>query len=325
MPKIFLFVLVVFLAPSIVKAQNTANDTLPIIDSAAILNDLAAFLAMQNEPVSYTTVELGLGNRLFSLRNNRLNAKQNTAQTMVYSPTITYYHKSGINIAAGANLLNQTGSGFGASQYSLTGGYDLVGNKKFDFGISYTRYFVNDSYSPYASPIQNDFYLSGTYKKLWLHPGLAVGYATGKYNQARIKDTVVNNIRRVLYDSATFNLKSFSLVISASHSFEWTKIFNHSDEFSFTPTLMLNLGNATTNITHKSNAINLLNFLNKKGKLPKLQSTAFQAESIGLNLNAIYSTGNFSVTPQLYLDYYLHSTTESNFSEIFMITLGYSF
>jgi hypothetical protein len=88
---------------------------------------------------------------------------------------------------------------------------------------------------------------------------------------------------------------------------------------------MLNLGNATTNITHKSNAINLLNFLNKKGKLPKLQSTAFQAESIGLNLNAIYSTGNFSVTPQLYLDYYLHSTTESNFSEIFMITLGYSF
>jgi len=172
------------------------------------------------EPISYASVELGIGNRLFSLRNNRINSKQSITKTIVYTPSINYYHKTGLYVSAGANLLRDSTNKFGTNQYSLTGGYSLVGNKHWNVGISFSKYFVKNTYSPYSSPIQNDLYLSLGYKKLWLQPSIAFGYSSGKYNQARRKDTTTNNIKRLLYDSATFHLKSLSYIMSFNHDFD---------------------------------------------------------------------------------------------------------
>jgi hypothetical protein len=59
-------------------------------------------------------------------------------------------------------------------------------------------------------------------KKSWIQPAIAFGYSEGIYKQLYLKDSTIGVSRRRLYDSATFNLKSFSMLLSASHHFEWT-------------------------------------------------------------------------------------------------------
>ncbi len=308
-----------------VHAQVNPEEKTVILDSAALLADLMNLMDSANKPYSYTIISVAAGNRLFSLNNNRLNAKQETSNTMVYNPSVGYYHKSGLSLSAGASLLKNVQNGFGVNQYSITPAYDLIGDSSFNVGISYTHNFVKDKFSSYSSPIQDDWYAAVSYKKTWLEPGIAFGYSTGEYKQLKTKDTVINNIKRTYYDSATFALKSFSLMLSASHNFGWEQVFSKKDEISFTPSVMLNMGSSTTNITHKTNAQALINFLNKRGKLPRLLSNSFQAESLGLNLDATYTINNFSIEPQLYFDYYLPKSDSNKFSQIFTVTVSYTF
>jgi hypothetical protein len=203
--------------------------------------------------------------------------------------------------------------------------FDLLNNDEFGFSFSYTHYFVKDYFSSYASPIQNDFYTSFSYKKTWIEPGIAAGYSTGIYKQSVVKDSTIGVIRRRLYDSATFNLRSFSMMLSASHDFEWQHIFDNDDAFLFTPAVILNFGSYNMNVTHKTNAPNFVNKLIKRGRLPKFITSNFQAESLGFNLNCNYSIGNFSFSPQLYLDYYLHESDSDRFTQSFNFLVGYVF
>jgi len=306
------------------SAQTIKKDSEQPVDSASIIREMMDLLA-DFKPVSFVTIDFTLGNRLYSVRNRGLNAKQAEVSLMIYTPTIGYFHKSGFNFTAGANFLNDPAKGFINSQSSLSGGYDLTGNKNFAAGISYTHYFVKDSYAGYASPVQNDLYASFSYKKSWINPGVAFGYSTGYYNSVKRSDTAINNIRRRLYDSATFNLKAFSAIATISHQFTWYALFGKEDGLVFTPSFVINFGSSNTNISHNTNATNLLNFLNKRGKLPKLLTTSFQAESAGISINLVYSTGKFSFEPQWYIDYYLPNTSANRLTQVATFTAAYSF
>src|SRR6202012_1455376 len=112
---------------------------------------------------SYFQVGVGVGNQLYSIHNQVLNSKQ-TTPPFVLTPTIAYYDKSGFSITANDYLLKENGS-FGANQYSVTPSYETAPGSTFDFLFSYTHYFINNQYSLYSSPIQNDFYSSLVYKK----------------------------------------------------------------------------------------------------------------------------------------------------------------
>jgi hypothetical protein len=146
-------------------AQKDSVSTLTAQDSINILRDLMAMLDSADRPESYVFANIGIGNRLFTSKNDALNAKQDISSTLIYSPSLAYYHKSGFNITAGASLLND-GERFGVNQYSVTPAFDLVGNKNFGVDISYTHYFVQDKFSEFSSPIQDDFFSSFTYKKV---------------------------------------------------------------------------------------------------------------------------------------------------------------
>jgi hypothetical protein len=297
-------------------AQTNTEKNIDIKDSTEIINELMDMLSTSDKSSSYFTAGIGIGNRLFSVHNNALNSKQSSVNTLIYSPSFGYYHKSGFNLSVGANALNDSAAGFGISQYSISPGYQLPDNKNVDFAFAYTHYFVQDQFSSYVSPIQNDFYSSFTYKKTWLQPGIALGYSTGKYKEEKRKGG--------LYDSTTNKLKSFSFIASVAHELNWYGLFNKNDGFTFTPTLMLNSGSGKIAIQHKSNAANLLYFLNKKGKLPKFKNTKFQAESIGLNMDARYVTGKFTIAPQAYFDYYLPANSTNRFTSVFTINFSYT-
>src|SRR5829696_5103072 len=74
-------------------------------DSMDILKELMGLLDSAYKPTSYVFVNLGIGNRLFSIRNNALNAKQSVTSTVIYTPSLGYYHKTGFSIIGGASLL----------------------------------------------------------------------------------------------------------------------------------------------------------------------------------------------------------------------------
>jgi len=305
-------------------AQTKAGENLSGKDSLEMLNQLRSLLDSLDQPTSYLFANIGIGNRLFSIKNAALNAKQNTTNLVIYSPSLGYFHKSGLGLTAGASLLNDV-DGFGANQFSLSPSFDLTGNKNIAFSISYTHYLVKNKFSPYASPVQNDFYSSLRYKKPWLQPGIAVGYSTGEYKEARLKDTVIAGVRRRFYDSVTYQLKALSLILSVGHQFTFYTVFNKLDGLSFTPSLIANAGSGKTTISHKTNAIALFNFLNKRGRIPKLQTDKFGMQSMGLNLDLAYTVGNLTFQPQWYLDYYLPATDLQRWLQVFTFNIGYTF
>lgn len=324
MRKIFYLLVFIWIVACRGYAQTTPVTKLSDTDSIDVLNDLRSLVDSANRPVSYAFANIGIGNRLFSLNNNTLNAKQSNTNVVIYSPSIGYFHKSGFGLTAGANLLNDS-AGFGVNQYSVSPSYDLTGNKNIGFGISYTHYFVNNKFSAFSSPIQNDFFASFNYKKTWLQPGIGVGYATGEYNEARYKDTVIAGAKRHFYDSVNYHLNAFSIMLTAGHPFLWYGVLDKSDGVVFTPTLMANAGSGKTTITHKTNALAIFNILNKRGRIPKLQQNEFEMQSIGLNLDLNYTIGNITIEPQLYLDYYLPDTDTKRFSQVFIFNIGYAF
>jgi hypothetical protein len=286
-------------------------------DSIELMKEVMDLLSSSEKPSSYFAASIGIGKRLFNVRNNALNAKQSTINKFIYSPTMGYYHKTGISLSTSANLLNDSITGFGINQYSISPGYQLDENENIYFAFIYTHYFVDNIFSPYTSPLQDDFYASVMYKKTWVQPGLALGYSAGEYGEVKRLDT--------LYDSVTNNLRVFSFIISASHDFTWDAIFCKKDGLIFNPILMLNAGQSKIGIHHNTNATNLLNFLSKRGRLPKFKSTPFEIGSVGLNLNLLYGIGKFALQPQAYFDYYLQETDERRFTNVFTLNVSYSF
>jgi hypothetical protein len=306
-------------------AQTNPGSNISEKDSIEILNQLMSMLDSSDKPSSNFFVNVGIGNRLYSVKNNAMNAYQSSSK-IIYSPSVGYAHKSGLGVSVGANLLNE-GSGVAVSQYAISPSFELMGNPNIDFGISYTHYFVKNKFSPYSSPIQNDFYTSFSYLKKWLQPGVAVGFSNGVYKDARHKDTVIAGIKRSFYDSVTYKLNAFSLMLTVGHQFFWGEVLDQSDGLALTPTLMVNAGSGRTAISHNTNAINLFKLLTKRGRISKLQEFDFALQSIGMNIDLRYMLGKFYLQPQLYLDYYLPASDPESkrFSQLFTFNVGCNF
>ena len=324
MSKLLKLLFLILLINGNVVAQKNSTNKLSKTDSLQLANELADLIDTSANASSYAAINVGIGNRLFSVNNNALNAKESTTGKVIYTPSIGYYHKSGLGLTAGANFLNDV-AGFGINQYSLSPSYDLVGNESIAFSMSYTHYFVSNKYSLYSSPIQNDFFTSIAYKKYWLQPGIAVGYSMGEYGEAKSRDTVIGNNKRRLYDSVNNKLSSFSFIVTLGHQFLWNNIFSKKDDLNLSTTLMANAGSSTTTITHKTNAVALFDFLKKRGRIPKKLDNPFEMQSIGLNLNLNYTVGKFNFEPQLYLDYYVPNTDVNKFTTVFNFNVGYAF
>lgn len=295
-------------------AQVPSNKVLTLKDSMDVLKD---FITLEKEgaekTTSYFTASLGLGNKLFSAHNNALNAKRSVNNTLIYSPAVAYINKSGFTISAAAFLLNDTATGFDVNQYSISPGYQLPENDYVDFSIVYAHFFVNNKFSNYSSPIQNDLYTAFTYKKTWLQPGVALDFSNGKYYEVQRK--------KKLYDSTTNKLKTFSFIASVGHEFTWEKVFNNEDAFSLSPSFMLNSSSDNLSIHHNTNAAGVATFLPKRSKLTKFQNTKFSAESFGINIDASYVIGKLTIAPEMYLDYYLPATTLNRVTTVLALNL----
>ena len=322
-----LFTFIFIVSKSYAQVQPEKN--LSAKDSIDIENQLKNLLGLEEKSVSYFYASVGLGNRLYSAKNKSLNAIQGKSSVAVYSPSISYFNKTGFGIAAGANV-HRDNDAFGFNQYSLSPSFDLIGNESISLGISFTRYFVKNKYSEFSSTVLNDFYSSIGYKKSWLKPSFALGFSNGAYGEAKNSDTIINGIQRNFYDTLDYKTNTFYTVFSVGHNFSWNSVFNKSDGLSFSPSLMVNAGSGSYTVSRSTNVtsmggIDVFRTHSRKRRPPRTQTSQFNVQSIGLNLNLNYSIGNLTIEPQYYLDYYIGSSSTEKTTSIFMLTVGYTF
>jgi hypothetical protein len=329
MRKLYFILLLITGLPAISAAQTEA-ELKSSLDSMLQNDALAQMLDSLGtiDAKSSFDVSIGFGNRLFSLRNNSLTADQADVKKLIVTPSVAYYHKSGFGISLTAFFGSDSGT-TRVFQTGITPSYDYTG-KKISAGIAYTRYIDNKSLSVSPSPFQNDIYAYVSASKGLLQPGLAVGYASGKYKEytdsLRIRPAPLPPIR--IKDTTTYKLKDFSLLGSVKHDFEWYRVFSKNDGLLISPQLMLIAGSqkytavsTTTAITRSPQG----GALRLRRSSTATDKTGFSLQSAAFALDMDYSIGKFYLRPQLYLDYYLPQTDGNRLTTTFSCVLGVSF
>ncbi len=330
MNRIFTLLLFVFI--SFAARAQTIEKSAPSIDSLKELDMILNLLDSKNNPPSYFDINVGIGNKFFSQKNNSVNATQSQVNKLYYTPSLGYHHKTGFGISITPFLANDNGA-VKIYQTALSPSYDYVG-KSISASISYTHYFADTKAYNSNSTFQNDWYSTIRYKKWIIEPSIAIGYTTGEFNEVSRLDTVGPMPNIVYNDSTKNSIKDFSLSAGIEHSFEFEKLFGENDGLTLTPQLILTTGSEKYKSTRVNKVIYpalnqfLLKQAARRGKVvsrTQTDNTSFAIQSLAFSLSADYSIGKFSISPNIYSDYYLPESTAKKLNTVFSISFGYYF
>lgn len=306
------------------QTDSLTKEETRLLDS--MFNNDEFIKLMMKKPGSYVDVNIGIGNRTFSVKNNALNAGQAQTDKLYFTPAVAYYHKSGAAFSATAYSTTDSGKLY-LYQFAISPSY-TYSNKKFKASVSYTRFIESSTGNFNISPFKNDFYVSGLYKKTWIQPGLAFGFSFGK--QKEYFDTSFWFVDRIVHlgDTITTKVSGLSLTLSATHEWNFYGLINKKDAIQLRPTILLNAGAQKWDISHSNSFFNrrviVQNYLKRRFG-DGTAAEKFNLQSLAFSADLIYYYGKFYLQPQLYLDYYLPTTTEKRLTSLFTITAGFSF
>lgn len=306
------------------------SDTTAVMDS--LMEGFDAYMDSLAQPKSFASLSIGVGNRSFSIKNNSLNT-QETSRQLSFTPTLAYYHKSGLGISATGFLAN-LGNSFHFYQYAVTPSYDYIGDK-FSAGVSYTRYFGKDTATLNASPYDNDFYAYFNLRRNTWRFGVSAGYATGSFHD---KITYSDSVYRYItllqrYEWVRINktieshnhIKDYSFSASVRKDVEWDGLLTKQDNLmlSFTGYLVTGMSKikTNTNINYATRKVLLAKF---NRSYNSVDGNDFQVQSAALSVSLFYTIGNFNIQPIWFMDYYFPDT-EKKFNQVFSLTFAYSF
>lgn len=303
-----------------------SSDTTAVLDS--LMKDFDQFLDSITAPKSFFNIGIGVGNGSFSFEN-KSSIQFVTKNKLIFSPTIGYFHKSGLGLSLTAFALYDS-SKLNLYQYAISPSYDLI-RRGFSTGISYTHYVHKDSLDFYVTPIQHELFAYFSYKKWWLRPTVSVGYGWGSHAEyekrklSRLARLLTLRNRRNITIRNEESVRDFSLTISLRKDFDWYDVIGKNDNITFTPVILLNSGTQNfgfnTSYTYSFSAIRANSL---PGNQQISESTAFAAQSASIVLRGSYLKGKFLVQPQVLFDYYLQGSSDQ-FNTVFSITAGLSF
>lgn len=305
------------------KAQKPAEDhSAKKTDTGVLDADLMGLLNDSAETKTYTEISLGIGNKLFSVKNNTVNTSQIQVNKLYYTPALAYHHKSGFSISLMPYLASANGS-LKVYQTAISPAYDYA-DKKIGTGISYTRYIANNNSFNSDALYQNDFYAYVKGKKGFIQPEISLGYSTGKFKEINI-DTIHSMNPIIIRDSTKNSIKDFSLSAGIGHLFKIMDIFRTGDDIGITPQIMLTAGSEKYLSAHINKNIPAIVKRSKRiRQRSQTNNSPLALQSLAFSLNADYSIGKFSVNPNVYVDYYLPQTTSKRLSSVYSVTFAFS-
>ena len=319
-------------------AQSTARN----LDSASTYSDISSFkndsllaelrslLDSMNKPVSFFSFYTSVSNRLYSTKNNAFNAQQYSNSNMAVSPSISYYHKTGLGISATSYLSTVDGK-FSLYQTALSPSFDKI-NKKIMYGVSYSYYIKK--MSAVSTPYQHEVYAYVQGRKKWLRPSLAFGWAKGEYKDISVIPIKLNGNYRWISDTSKVTLNDLSLIAGLSHSFVFDHIFTKKDALTFVPQLnviggMQSYGiKSTMKIPERPEREIDDDRIRKIYRLRTNEnSTTSQVslQTIALSANLTYIKDAVSFSTGYFLGYYLNNTSGNQLSHIFNVSVGLTF
>ncbi|THU34797.1 hypothetical protein FAM09_22640 [Niastella caeni] len=304
------------------------GDTTAVLDS--LLKDFDLYLDSLTGRKSFFTVNTGIGTGFFSF-NDRNTVTVNTEKKLIFSPSVGYFHKSGLGIAASAYALLNNGINF--YQYSFSPSFDCIKNS-FSAGVAYTRYLTKDSLDFYTTPIQNELFAYFSYKKWWVRPTLSLSYGWGskaeyeKREATRFARLLEQRDRYYVIIKNVTSVRDFSATISVRKDIDWYSVFSKADNITLTPIAMLNAGtqNYGFNTSYSYNFSPV-----RANSLPSnndiSDNTQFALQSACLAIRGSYLKGRFLLQSQVLFDYFLQDLegSGSKLNTVYSITAGLSF
>jgi hypothetical protein len=310
-------------------SMGLATDSLllldPLLTDDVLLADIRSLLDSFGIRKSFFMVDIGVSNRLFSLRNNNFNAQQLTANRIAFTPSVTYYHKSGLGFSAMAFLSSFDGKA-SFYQYAISPSYDYLNHKNFSFGISYAYYITQDDLSFYATPFKHEFYGYIRGRKGWLRPGFTAGWATGTYQEVATLDTVIFGIPRRIVDTTDVGIKDLALTFSLAHHFDWDDVLLKGDGISLVPQVMVVGGAQQYEVDSKTTIFSgaRLRYASRRFNSSSTENTGLRFQSLAFAMNASYFYKKLTLSGGYFLNYYLPETDQP-FTHIFSVSAGLTF
>ncbi len=308
----------------------------PVVDTALtdydiLFSELDAFFDSLLMPRDFTVANLGVNTAYFNFDSKETDLLK-PVRKMVYSPSVSHFSKSGLGISAAASILHD-GERVNPYQYSITGSYDYIKNRKFVTGISLTRFFTKDNLPFYTSPLQNGAYAFFTYRGFWLKPTVAASYGWGSRSEYTERQDRISAIRLRLGGYTRVNtqesINDFNFITSVRHDFYWLNLLSNKDFVRVTPQISFTTGtqkfginqNSSTYATMRGTGVSVLY---SSENLTLDDTMYFQPLSLTGFIKTEYSIGKFFVQPQMLFDYYFPAK-DGNFTTAFLINAGVIF
>jgi hypothetical protein len=332
--KVFIFCLLFSFKAS---SQQVVIDTVALradlaaMDKDSLVRELRGMLDSTGKSKSFFSANLSVSNRLFSNINNALNAQQTSANVAI-TPSVSYYHKSGLGINTTAYFRPTNASG-GLYQAAITPSYDHIGEKTM-YGLSYTHYLKIDGTNSFITPYDNEIYGYIQERKTWLRPSLTVGWAGGSYRDISTFPIRINGNVILVTDTTKITINDFSTILGFSHSFKFMDVFAGDDLLTIVPQISIIGGIQQYETESLSAGINFgirtkendLKRIRERYNLRSTSSTSpFILQTAAASLNVSWYKGAFSFSGGYFAGYYFQSATSSQWGHIFNVSLGLTF
>ena len=211
--KKFLIIIFIFNSYAVLAQNESGKDSTAFLDS--IFNEMDAILDEMMSKKNYFSAGIGFGTGFFNFKNLSTETFDSEKKLMI-SPTVSFYHKSGLGIAATGFAVSEDKLNF--YQASLTPSYDYIKRGKWNVGVSYTRFFTKDDLSFYTTPISNELSAYFSYKRLFIKPAVSVAYGWGSRTEYEKHKQDVMLLRRsrdprVIIVENTESVKDLSILL----------------------------------------------------------------------------------------------------------------
>jgi len=327
MKKLIVVAALIFSVSVFAQKHTKQIKSLPVdtafTDYDALFSELDIFLDAITSSKSFAMANIGIESSYLTFRSDSAHA----VKKILVSPSLSYFHKSGLGISGEYAIVND-GEKVNPYQFSLTGYYDYVKNRKFFTGVSLSHYFTKQDLPFYPSPIENEASAYFTYRQFRIKPSVNISYGWGNSDSYTEQQEKAKNITTNQSTAIQKTVADFSITTSVKYHF-YLDDNSEKSYVRFTPQISLVTGtrhsgfNELTNI-HTSLGHSGKNLSFNTQNLSTNDDLKFQPLSFSSSLKAEYVKGNFFVQPQLILDYYFPAST-NNLSTGFMVNAGFIF
>jgi len=339
---LLLFVFTVSIAvPAIGLAQvskfdeNELKAELDLLKNDSLMSELKSLLGSMYTQESFFSANLAYSNRLFSTKNNALNAQQTKTGQAALLPSVSYFHKTGFGLTT-TGFMRNVDNKPNFYQLAISPSYDYIG-KKLIAGISYTNYIKTVTNSVLATPFTHEVYAYAQLRKSIIRPFLALGWASGSYQDVSLIPLRIRGDNIFVLDTSKVQLNDFSTIVGLSHTFTLQKVFAKDDIFTFVPSL--NLIAELQNYKTIPQSIGVLKDLDededddeidierirKRFNLNPKTLSKFSLQTLAFSANANWYKSSYSVTAGYFMGYYFNNVNTSKFVHFFNLTVGVTF